>query len=127
MLLTHFFVSISRADHTENMSGFEYFTYILFQFQSGFRIEVKSVASVARDWLNCLHTRLPVRLSGSLNAKHGLPFVFRLFLCLAPTNIHYQTLSYTYRIVYAPYRYTSALAIHLSITISTLGSVDHIP
>jgi hypothetical protein len=69
MFLTHLFVSISRADHVEDMSGFEYFTYILFVFQSGLRMEVKSVTSVAYDWLGwaCKSSKgwLPVRLSGS--------------------------------------------------------------
>jgi hypothetical protein len=98
MFLTHLFVSISRADHIEDMSGFEYFTYILFVFQSGLRMEVKSVASVAYDWLGwaCKSSKVGCLLGcqGLVLERQTLPR-FRLFLCLAPTNIHYQTLSYT--------------------------------
>ena len=87
------YLGFSKMGHTDEMFWSEFF-----HLRVCFKMDV--LADVARDWLGwalavftqgCLSRRLP----GSLNAKHGLPSSVCFFVSSPPTNIHYQTLSYS--------------------------------
>ena len=117
------YLGFSKMSHTDEMFWSEFF-----HLRVCFKMDV--LADVARDWLGwalavftqgCLSRRLP----GSLNAKHGLPSSVCFFVSSPPPTFTTKPCRTLHTIHTLSLRL--AIAIHLSITISTLGSVNDVP